>query len=236
MTDKFTPQHHFLLAAWYEVYQSPIVVQRLYRQRFGRNASVPSATSIRAMHKKASVDGTLEDLPRSGRPRTSRKPENIDLVVETFSANPTISTRRASLELGISRSTVVRVAHEHKLHPYKLRQFHELSTEDFAEGMQFAEDFGQVCAVQNFSLFSDLTSLSCFNRLWMLIPISSTRFSGLMRRIFISAEKLIDITVDIGALRILNSSLQCRYTRLRWWFGAVCGAVDSPVRFSSRAT
>ena len=152
MTDKFTAQHRFLLAAWYEVYRSPIVVQRLYRQRFGRNVSIPSATSIKAMHKKASVNGTLEDLPRSGRPATSHTPENIDLVAETFCSNPRTFTRRASLELGIPRSTVVRILHEQKLHPYKLRQFHELSAEDLAERQRFAEDFGQVRYVRLFSL------------------------------------------------------------------------------------
>ena len=235
MTDKFTAQHRFLLAAWYEVYRSPIVVQRLYRQRFGRNVSIPSATSIKAMHKKASVHGTLEDLLRSGRPATSHTPENIDLVAETFCSNPRTFTRRASLELGIPRSTVVRIVHEQKLHPYKLRQFHELSAEDLAERQRFAEDFGQVRYVRLFSLFWFNVSF-CFNKLWMRIPSFSMRFCGRTKRIFTSMEKLIDITVDIGALRIPVLSAQCRYTRQRWWSGAVCGAVVSSARFSSRGT
>ena len=47
----------------------------------------------------------------------------------------------------------MQIVHEKKLHPYKLRQFHEVSAEDFADRQRFAEDFGQVCSVQISSLF-----------------------------------------------------------------------------------
>ena len=108
MADKFPPQHRFLLAAWYEVYQCPVVVQRFHRRRFGRNASVPSAASIKAIHRRASVDGTLADKPRSGRPVTTSKPVTVQLVMDIFSAHPTISTRLASRQLNLSKSTVQR--------------------------------------------------------------------------------------------------------------------------------
>ena len=132
MASNFSPQHRFLIAAWYEVYHSPVVVQRLYRCRFGSNASVPSAKSIKAIHHRTSVDGILTDRPRSGRPVTASKPENVQLVMNTFTAHPTTSTRIASRQLHLSRSTVQRKIHQHELHPYRLRQLQELSPEDCA--------------------------------------------------------------------------------------------------------
>ena len=162
MASNFSPQHRFLIAAWYEVYHSPVVVQRLYRCRFGSNASVPSAKSIKAIHHRTSVDGILTDRPRSGRPVTASKPENVQLVMNTFAAQPTTSTRVASRQLHLSRSTVQRKIHQHELHPYRLRQLQELSPEDCANRCQFAEDFGQVCTENN-KLFSFFLLFSmCF--------------------------------------------------------------------------
>jgi len=144
MSERFTPQHRFLIAAWYKVFRSPIVVQRYYRERFGPSANVPSPASIKAIHERASVHGTLQELARSG--RRSSSTENAKLVMENVSNCPTTSTRRTSRELLIPRSTVQRIFHQNKLQPYKLRQLHDLSEEDHQERRQFAEDFGEVRA------------------------------------------------------------------------------------------
>ena len=140
MSERFTPQQRFLIAAWYEVFRSPIIVQRHYRQRFGRCANVPSPVTIKAIHQRASVHGTLQELSRSGRCTS-----NVErLVMENVTNCPTTSTRRTSRELGIPRSTVQRIFHRNKLQPYTLRQLHNLTEEDLQERKQFAEDFGEV--------------------------------------------------------------------------------------------
>ena len=89
MSERFTPQQRFLIAAWYEVFRSPIIVQRHYRQRFGRCANVPSPVTIKAIHQRASVHGTLQELSRSGRCTS-----NVErLVMENVTNCPTTSTR-----------------------------------------------------------------------------------------------------------------------------------------------
>jgi transposase len=68
--------------------------------------------------RKFDETGSLEDKPRSGRPRSISIDENKEHVRVAYEENPTTSQRRASLKLNLSRSSLQRMMTELGLKPY----------------------------------------------------------------------------------------------------------------------
>ena len=93
------------IAAWQEVFRSPVEVQRRFRAAYGINY-VPSRPTIYAIHAKFLQTGSVNDQPRSGRPRTGRTEENVEAVGAAFVQSQGKSIRRAGLELNISRASI----------------------------------------------------------------------------------------------------------------------------------
>lgn len=67
---------------------------------------MPTRQAIYKLVNKFDDVGSAQDSLRSGKPTTVRTEENMQIVSETFARNPKISERRASLELGLSRSSL----------------------------------------------------------------------------------------------------------------------------------
>jgi len=83
--------------------------------------------------------GSVEDKPRSGRPRTSTDEDTSTNVLAAFSKSPNKSIRRLSAETGISQASVARILKENKWHPYKLHMLQHLSEDDPDRRMEFCE-------------------------------------------------------------------------------------------------
>ena len=144
MATRYFAAQRFKIAAWYECFQSPIIiVQRKFRQssanfwEYGIHTDIPTRHTIIAIHAKA-VEGELCDLKRTGRPRTALSKENIDTVMGAFCQSPKKSVRRASDELELSKTSVHRILKDHKMHPYRLRILYELFDEDLAARCAFS--------------------------------------------------------------------------------------------------
>lgn len=75
-----------------------------------------------------------------------RSSGNMARVAEYYQENPTSSQRAASLELGISRSSLQRMMSDLKLFPYKIQQFQELSQWDKDRRLRFATAIRQALA------------------------------------------------------------------------------------------
>ena len=69
----------------------------------------PPASTIRSWHKKLMTTGSLITPNKGNQARTSRNEENFKKVEDHFKENPHSSTRRASLILGVTQSSVVRI-------------------------------------------------------------------------------------------------------------------------------
>ncbi len=78
-------------------------------------------TLLQTLFIDSKRDGTVADKKRSGRPSVVRTAENRAVVQAAFSKNPTLSTRRAACELGISRVSIQRMLFDLKLRPYRPR-------------------------------------------------------------------------------------------------------------------
>ncbi|CAF1169002.1 unnamed protein product [Rotaria sp. Silwood1] len=100
---------------------------------------MPARQAIYKLAKKFDDTGSVEDSPRSDRPATVRTEENIQLVSEAFARNPQICQRRASLRLGISRTSLQRFMQDLNLKPYKPRLLQALNEDDPDRRLEFCE-------------------------------------------------------------------------------------------------
>lgn len=109
-----------------------------FRREFP-NDDIPSRQTIYRLSEKFDETGSVDDLPRSGRPKSVTKEENIQIVSENFRVTPQTSQRRASHELDISRSSLQRIMKDLKLKPYKPRLLQALNEDDPDRRMEFCE-------------------------------------------------------------------------------------------------
>lgn len=120
---------------WFHESRSVITVQRRFRLEYGRNP--PSNNSIKRWYRQFEQTGSVQHRKGAGRPPVSEA--IVDQVRELFTRSPGKSTRRASLELELPRSTVLKILHKHlKLHAYKIQLLHELKPNDKPRRYDFA--------------------------------------------------------------------------------------------------
>lgn len=143
--NRYTLQQRFFIAAWQECYQSTVLTQRKFRQKFGRGVPVPVANTIKNIHRKAAETGTLTDDPRSGRPRSSGSEENLGRLSQSMAEDPHLSVRARSRETDIPRESVRRLLrNDLQAYPYRPKILQALSDEDKAMRQAFCEDMSVI--------------------------------------------------------------------------------------------
>ena len=96
----------------------------------------------------------MSDLPRSGRPKAVCTDENTERIRENVEENPTASTRKRSLELGISQTSLKSL----NFYPYKVQLILELKPQDFQPRLQYAVRLRELA--KNESNFFDILIMS----------------------------------------------------------------------------
>jgi hypothetical protein len=91
--------------------------------------------------RKVEVTGSVEDEPRSGRPRSVSTDENRERIHVAFEKSLEISARRASLELNLARTSLRRMMKELGLKPYRPSLLRDLSDDDPDRRCEFADIF-----------------------------------------------------------------------------------------------
>ncbi|KAJ8950547.1 hypothetical protein NQ318_015678 [Aromia moschata] len=86
----------------------------------------------------ATVQNTVNDLPRSGRPRSNEE-KSLDVWL-SFTENPHNSVLRAAQEQDISKSSVHNVPKRAKSHPFKVKLVCALNEDDSDRRVEFSED------------------------------------------------------------------------------------------------
>lgn len=128
---RYTIEYRVLAAAWYFECDRSIAAVKLLktklRERYG--IEPPDARVITAWTDKLFSTGSILDRKRDGRP--SERGDVSENVMDSLENHPTMSVRRRSDELGMSKSTVHRVLKvDMKLHPYKQVKVQFLSEVD----------------------------------------------------------------------------------------------------------
>jgi transposase len=120
---------------WFIESKSDTQVQRNFKTNYNKNP--PSRTTIRAWYKKFTETGNVEHKKGAGRPRTSE--EKVESIREAFLRSPRKSTRIASRELQIPRSTMHDVLRKRlKFYPYKLQILQHITENDKVVRKEFA--------------------------------------------------------------------------------------------------
>jgi transposase len=133
-------QRIFLLKQWWMSGKTLRTVNAAFRKEFP-DVPIPTWQAIYQLAKKFDETGSVEDAPRSGRPRMVSTEENSELVSETFRSNPQLTQRRASNELGIARRSLGRIMSDLGLRPYRPRLLQALNEDDPDRRLEFCEWF-----------------------------------------------------------------------------------------------
>lgn len=95
--------------------QSIVETQRAYRP----HANCPSRWAIRRLIQHFRAQGSVTNLPRTGRPRTIQIAATIERVKDSVAEDATTSTRRRSSQLRLSRTSLQRILKNLHIFPYK---------------------------------------------------------------------------------------------------------------------
>ena len=137
-------------------------VRRHWMQTF--HTDPPTRVSIYRIRDKFDTDGTVANKKKSGRNKTSTTEENEMQVALTFVNSPKKSTRRASLELSIPRTSLMRLMRKLKLRPYRPRLLHGLLEDDPDRRIQCCETIRDLIANEVPDLLDKIiwTDEACF--------------------------------------------------------------------------
>uniref|UniRef100_A0AAZ1XUQ9 DUF4817 domain-containing protein n=1 Tax=Oreochromis aureus TaxID=47969 RepID=A0AAZ1XUQ9_OREAU len=114
------------------------VIAADFNARHPTRPPIPHATVSKLLAKFRET-GSVLDLPKCGRKKTVTNEETSVAVLASFSKSPQRSTRRMSLESGISRTYLQRLLATHKWHPYKLQLLQHLNEDDPDQRTEFAK-------------------------------------------------------------------------------------------------
>ena len=105
----------------------------------------PSKSTIYELIQNFERTGSIADANKPGAPRKVRTIANQDLIKLSYDNSPRKSQRRASAELGISRSSVQRIMSDIGLRPYRPQALQALDEDDGDRRLQFRESFVAYC-------------------------------------------------------------------------------------------
>lgn len=140
MVQLTTEQRVFVVSIYLET-KSFLAVKDAFRRRFPER-NCPCNSTIRKNVEKYRQHGTSLNLNKqfSGRRKSVRTPENIEMVRDHLQENPQVSVRRNGL--GLHRSSLHRIIkHDLHWHPYKMHIRHQLKAGDFPRRLQFSRWF-----------------------------------------------------------------------------------------------
>ena len=110
--EKFsTKQLTKIIELYFENHCSIILTQKAYRRHYNVRQA-PNQSTIDRLVKRFQQQGSVSDLPQTGRQRSVRTAENVSLVEDSIAENPDTSTRRRATQIGMSRRSLQRILRE----------------------------------------------------------------------------------------------------------------------------
>ena len=138
MAEKFSIEEKVYAVSWALSNDNREISRRLFRDKYQKEP--PSANHIKFWSLKLLETGSLvKDRPRSGRPSTASSDDNKENVKQAVRDNPQTSIRSVSAVVGVSKSSVGRILHKEKFHPFKPSYCQELYDGDEDRRLQFCQ-------------------------------------------------------------------------------------------------
>ena len=104
---------------------------------------------IRAQLKRFRQQGSVSDLPHTGRQVSVRKAENVALVEDSIAENPDTSIQRRATQIRMSRRSLPKLLRELHLFPYKIQVVQALQPTDLQSRLAYAVHIQQLAREQN---------------------------------------------------------------------------------------
>ena len=108
MAQRLDTKQRAQIGCRYEVWRSPTLVQRWWRQQYSKYETLHPDT-IKSCHRKLMETGSVADLPRSGRPVKTSDPQTVHSVRDAFSEDVSKSIRVVARDLDMSYSSVRKI-------------------------------------------------------------------------------------------------------------------------------
>lgn len=138
-----------------ESFQNFTAAAALYSERFPERHHF-SRKAFRTLADRVRETGSVYADHNKGKQitRPVRNEVSAD-VIAAVQQNPHDSTRRISADSGLSQTTVWRILHDHKMHPYKISLHQELSEDDYLHRINFCV-WAQEKTNENPAFFRDI--------------------------------------------------------------------------------
>lgn len=133
-----------MLAVYFECFQNAPIAEREYalrypeRRHYGRAVFQRLAICVRQT-------GSVRRISVAFRRRPVRNEVNITNVLAYVEADPHLSIRAISLDLGISCTAVFRILRDFKLHPYHIVLHQALSESDYDRRLDYCYWLREMC-------------------------------------------------------------------------------------------
>lgn len=135
--DAWDTEKRIWIVQRYHALQSVISVQREFRREFGGNP--PSRWTIMRFVNMFAESGSIARRPYH-RDANVRVQDTIAAVASAIQANPSVSTRNLSGQIGISRRSLQRILHDDlNLFPYKVQITSKLNPQDLPVRLEFCQ-------------------------------------------------------------------------------------------------
>lgn len=142
----------FVIETFFKNSESIVATQRLFRVHFnvGRHGAVPCRNTILKWVSNFRNTASALKVKPSGRPRTVRTQENIEMVRTSVLQSPKRSARRQSVALAISNTSVRRILHlDLNFHPFKIVMVQKLYQRDFGSRLTLCSRLLQLVTEAN---------------------------------------------------------------------------------------
>ncbi|XP_020295795.1 uncharacterized protein LOC109860838 [Pseudomyrmex gracilis] len=113
-------------------------VTDLFNNTFPACAPILKSTVQRTVSRFAET-GSVNDRPRSRRPRTATDADNSLEVLQSYVENPHTSLSKAAHMRGISKTSIRKILKEHRFHPFKIKLVYQLAEDDFDRRLEFCK-------------------------------------------------------------------------------------------------
>lgn len=133
-----------MLAVYFECFQNATLAEREYAVRYTERRHY-SRRVFRRLAIRLRQTGSVRPISVPTRTRQVRIEDNVINVLAYVEANPQLSTREISLDLGISATSVFRILRDFKLRPYHVVLHQALSETDFDRRLDYCYWLREMC-------------------------------------------------------------------------------------------
>lgn len=154
-----------MLLTYGEVHQNGLAAVRRYREKYP-NRRIPNRKTFEAIERRLRENGTLNPLQVNAGQQRIRRTANVkEEILDAVQLSPSTSSRRLSLRLDVSSTSIWRTLREQQLYPYHVTPVQELLPHDYNKRRHFSQWLIRKCTRDpNFLSRMLVTDESCFTR------------------------------------------------------------------------